>query len=111
MIVGTVTASKNDTEVSCVPKTIAHFLFRSKDLIIIPVDNLHTILTCLLKGLMDERELLSPSIQGGKMYTQLSIRFEADDMAKSTLEPIIKTNYLSQGSCGTERDQQLTGKL
>ena len=49
-----------------------------------PVDNLPKILECVLKGLLDEIELLSWSIQGGNMYTQLSIRFPEDDTNNAT---------------------------
>ena len=49
-----------------------------------PVDNLPKTLECVLKGLLDESQLLFWSIQGGNIYTQLSIRFAADDMNNST---------------------------
>ena len=80
-------------------------------MVIMAVDNLPTTLECLLKGLLDESELLSWSIHGGKMYTQPCIRFAVDNMDNSTLEQIVYKKCINQGSCRTERNQQLTGIL
>ena len=49
-----------------------------------PVDNLAKTLECILKDLLDESQLLPWSVQGGNMYTQLSVRFPADDTNNST---------------------------